>query len=287
MSENIKISNGKLDATICTRGAELISLISNGREVIWQADPAVWAKHCPNLFPICGGLRDDKFIFEGKEYTLPKHGYAATTEFSVEKKTDNSVTFLHTSNEETLKIFPFTYELRIIYTLNGADLKVDYNVKNIGNGDMYFSIGAHEGYSCPGGLKNYTICFEKDEDFMATPVCGPLLMHEEHQASPAGRELPLKDELFVIDALVFCNANSKSAYIKENATGKVMAAVDFHGFNQLLIWTKPGAEYVCIEPWCGIPDYTDSDYDITKKPGILKLAAGEIAEKTHIVTVEE
>lgn len=287
MSENIKISNGKSDAVISIRGAELTSLISNGREVIWQADPAVWPKHCPNLFPICGGLRDDKFIFEGKEYTLLKHGYAAATEFDVESKTETSVTFLHTSNEETLKSFPFTYELRIVYTLNGSDLKVDYNVKNTGNGDMYFSIGAHEGYNCKGGLKNYTICFEKDEDFMATPVSGPLLMHEEHQVSPSGRELPLKDELFAVDALVFRNANSKSAHIRENATGKIMASVEFKDFNELLIWTKPGSEYICIEPWCGIPDYTDSDYDITKKPGILKLALGDVTVKTHTITIGE
>lgn len=287
MSEIIIIKNQKLTAAISTLGAELVSLKSGEREFMWQADPTVWGKHAPMLFPICGGLKDDTFVFGGKEYNLQKHGYASESEFCVEEKNENSVVFLHKSNEETAKSYPFTYELRVCYTLSENELRVDYNVKNLGDGEMYFSIGAHEGYSLPGGVSNYAIKFEKEEDFMATPVEGPLLMHEAHPAAAPGNILPLEDKHFAIDAIILCDVKSRTAAVCEKASGKELLNVDFHGFDYLLIWSKPGAEYVCIEPWCGIPDYVDSDYDITKKPGIIKLDSGKTASRTHTITIAE
>ena len=149
MSKEIKISNDILDVTLSTQGAEIISVKKGGEELIWQADPAVWKCHAPLLFPICGGLKEDRFIYGGKSYTLPKHGFARALEYEPEAVTASSAVFLLKSDAETRKSYPFDFELRVIYELIGNELDVTYKVKNTTDGDMYFSIGSHEAYSCP------------------------------------------------------------------------------------------------------------------------------------------
>ena len=283
MSKNITISNSKLTVTINTFGAELKSIIQDGTEYLWNGDPDVWSGQAPILFPLCGGLKDDKYIFKGKEYTLPKHGFARNSEFIAERTTSDSATFLLTSDESTLKDFPFEFELRITYTLKGNVIDVKNEVTNKGSEDMYFSIGAHEGYACPEGIEEYSIIFEQPENLNASVLDGNLLEYDTVNIAENVTELPLKQEYFEIDALVFLDLKSRKASLKNNQTGKTID-VAFDGFDYLLLWTKPGANYICIEPWCGIPDFVDSDYDITKKTGIIKLEAGKTCVKEHSIT---
>ncbi len=280
MSKEIKITSNVLAITISTMGAEMVSVKKGNEELLWQADPNVWAGHAPLLFPICGGLKEDKFVFEGKTYTLPKHGFARKTEFELEKQDTSSASFLLKSSENTRKIYPFEFELRVVYTIVENEITVNYDVKNLTDGDMYFSIGAHEAYSCPTGIEDYSVIFEKEENLVATPVDGPLLTYDENIIAKKVRELPLKNSYFEIDALVFLNIKSRSMTLKNNMTGDERK-LDFTGFPYLLIWTKPGAKYICLEPWCGIPDFIDSDFDITKKKGIIKLQKYEETVRTH------
>ena len=187
------------------------------------------------------------------------------------------------SNNETKKIYPFDFELRVIYSLNKNDLTVTYDIKNTTDGDMYFSIGAHEAYSCPNGISEWSVIFDKNEDLIATPVDGPLLTYDENVISKNTRILPLKDEYFAIDALVFLNLKSRKLTLKNDKTDYEIK-LDFDGFPYLLIWTKPNAKYICLEPWCGIPDFVDSDYDICKKKGIIYLKKDESTLRTHRIT---
>ena len=283
--EQIKLSNGTLTVTISTMGAEMQSIEKNGCEVLWNGDAAFWTGRAPVLFPICGGLRDDKFIFEGKEYTIPKHGYARKTEFLLEKASDTSATFLLTSNEESLKKLPFSYELRITYTLEGDRVRVRYDVTNTGNKTMYFSIGSHEGYACPEGIEEYSVIFEKEEALSATVLNGNLLEYKANPVPMKGRELPLSYDFFAIDALVFADIKSRKATLLHRPTGR-RVTVEFPDRDFLFIWTKPGAPYLCIEPWAGLPDYVDSDYDITKKRGIIALPAGKTDTREHRIIME-
>lgn len=287
MSELIKISNGCISAQISTLGAELKSIKLGEKEILWEGDPAIWSGQAPLLFPICSGLKDDKFIFKGKEYNLTKHGYAKFSEFEIENNNSSSATFLLRSNPETLKCYPFEYELRVTYTLENNAIRVDYKVTNTGNTNMYYSIGAHEGYACPEGIENYSIVFEKTEDIMCNKIDGHLLSYEKNMIAENCKELPLKQEYFAIDAIIMTDIKSKKAAIRNLETGKIVVEVDFNGFENLLIWTKPNAPYVCIEPWCGITDYTDSDYDITKKPYIIEVLPGEESLRCHSITLFE
>ena len=282
MAEQIKISNGKITAYISTRGAEIIRLTADGKEIIWEGDTKVWASHAPVLFPICGGLKNDRYTYEGKEYTLEKHGYARFKEFTAESVFADKAVFLLCSDEESRKSFPFDYELRIIYTLRDDKIEVEYNVKNMGNHNMYFSIGAHEGYACPEGIEDYVIEFEKTENLICNKVDGTNLSHEQYSVGENTNTLPLKNDYFTVDALVFLNLKSRSVFLKNKNNGQKIK-VDFDGFDYLLIWTIPDAKYICIEPWCGLPDFTDSDGNIAHKTGIITLAAGETDVRRHSI----
>ena len=280
MAEQLILSNNQIKATFSTKGAELISVIKDGQEKIWIGDPDVWAAHAPFLFPICGGLKDDKFIYEGKEYILQKHGYIRFVEFEVESHSDTKLVFLHRWNDETISQYPFHYELRVIYTLEGTELKVDYNVKNLDDSCMYYSVGSHEGYYCPEGIEEYSIIFDKPEDLDSNILNGNLL---EYNAINVGKniyELPLKYEYFAVDALVFLNPNSRKVSLKNRKTGEEIG-LEFKDHDFFLLWTKPGAKYICMEPWCGCHDFVDSDYDFKNKKGIIKLSGKEEKTKTH------
>lgn len=283
MAEQLILSNNDIKATFSTKGAELISVIKEGKEKIWIGDPDVWPAHAPFLFPICGGLRDDKYIYEGKEYTLQKHGYIRFVEFEVESHSDTNLVFLHRSDSETLKQYPFNYELRVIYTLEGSALKVDYNVKNLDETPMYFSVGGHEGYYCPEGIDEYSVIFDKPEILDSSILNGNLLEYNTINVGENTCELPLKYEFFAVDALVFLNLKSRKVSLKNRKTGEEVG-LEFEGHDFFLLWTKPGAKYICMEPWCGCQDFVDSDYDLKNKKGIIKLSAKEEKTKTHSIT---
>ena len=282
MAKQIILQNKDIKVTISALGAEIVSVLKDGKEKMWCGNPDVWAMHAPVMFPVCGGLKDDKFIYEGKEYTLGKHGFARFMEFEVESAEDEKAVFLLRSNEETLKQYPFDFEFRIAYTINGGEIKVEYITKNVGSGDMYFSAGAHEGYACDEGIENYTIVFEKEEELVSNVLEGNLLGYNTVELGKNTKELKLKDEFFKVDALVFLNLKSKKVWLRNDTTGESFS-VSFEGADYLLLWTKYKAEYICIEPWFGISDFTDSDMDFVNKRGITKLMPNEVCVNTHTI----
>ncbi len=280
----ITLKNKNVTAEISETGAELKSLKLEGKEYMWSSAPEFWNCSAPNLFPICGGLRDDKFIYEGKEYFLPKHGFAKISLFEVEKSTETSATFLLKANEETLKMYPFDFELRIIYTLTKSGVKLTYKVDNKGEKEMYFSIGSHEGYLTPEGIEDYDIIFPKKETLNATLLDGNLLQTNTLPIIKDTNVLPLYDKYFIVDALVFKDLQSRSATLRNRKTGRFVK-VDFPDKPYFVIWHKHGSPFMCLEPWCGVQDPQDSDYDLSKKEGIITLSAGKTYSIAHTITV--
>ena len=282
----ITLKNEYLTTEFNEVGAELKSLKSYGREYIWQGNPDVWQSSSPILFPICGGLKNDKYILDGREYVLEKHGYARFKTFAVESKTDDGVVFLHKSDADTKKQFPFDYELRVRYKLNANALTVDYSVINKSDNTMYFSIGSHEGYYTPEGIEDYDVWFPQNETLNASVLYGNLLSNQQLPIIKDQNFLPLYDKYFTIDALVFKDLKSKSATLRNRKTGKAVR-VDFPDAKYFLLWHKPNAPYMCLEPWAGIPDIADSSYDIKEKEGIIALESGGEYKNTHTITVIE
>ena len=190
---------------------------------------------------------------------------------------------LHRSSDDTKDHFPFDYELRVIYTLDGNRLKTEYEVKNLSDGNMYFSIGAHEGYSTPEGIEEYDIIFDEDVTLATSTVEGNLLSYETEVVLESGRVLPLCDDYFEVDALVFKGIGTRAATLRNKKNGRCVR-VEFPDAPNLLLWHVHGAPFLCIEPWDGLPDMVGSGYDISKKDGIRKLAVGKTYVNTHIIT---
>lgn len=280
----INLKNEFLSVDISEMGAELKSIRYLGVEYLWEGRGEVWAGSAPIMFPICGGLRDDKYTYKGKEYTLPKHGYAKTSLFEVESYNDVSVTFLHKSSKETLKNYPFEYELRVSYALDAKSLKSSYEVKNLTSGDMYFSLGSHEGYYTPEGIEDYDVIFPEEETLSAYVLYGNLLSSQRLPIIKESKVLPLYDKYFTIDALVFKDLKSRTATLRNRKTGRALQ-VDFPNADYFLLWHKPASPYICLEPWAGVQQPVDSSYDITEKEGIIKLGAGEEYSFAHSITI--
>ena len=251
---------------------------SSGNERLWQGDPAFWTGRAPILFPICGGLREDTYYLDGQRYSMPKHGFAKISEWQTENISSDRAVFLLT---EMHPGFPFRYELRAIYQLVENSLKVTYAIQNLDDRTFCCSVGSHEAWATPGGLESYSIEFEQPEQLANYSPIGNLLPRGPVILGENVCELPLKTEYFAIDALVFPHLKSRAVTLKKQ--DKEELRVSYEGMDVLLLWTKPGANYICIEPWCSAPDYVDSDMQIRNKPGILTLAPGKETERTHLI----
>lgn len=270
----ITLSNSIIIAQIKTLGAELCSLKDNTkRNYIWEGNPAFWGKHSPVLFPIVGTLKNNTFYHNDTEYTLSRHGFARDMEFQLVEKTDNSATFSLQSNSGTLKNYPFKFELQIQYILIGTTLELTYRVINKDNTDIPFSIGAHPAFALPSNFEEYSLVFEEVEPLEYTLLENDLVSKQTEKIKTNSNTVPLTHELFQRDALIFKNLKSNSLTIveKENPILKVR----FEDFPNLGIWTKVGAPFICIEPWFGYSDTTESNGNLFEKEGIIILKTND------------
>lgn len=266
---NTTISNSTFKASIKHAGAELFSLKSQNKEFIWEGNPDFWGKHSPVLFPIVGTLKNNTYTISGQEYQLPRHGFARDLEFQLINKTENSATFSLQSSTETLKKYPFEFELQLIYTLKENTLDIEYRIINKNETKMPFSIGAHPAIALPGNFENYSLKFEKEEVLQFSLLKNDLVSDKTQILETEENSVPLNYKLFENDALVFKTLESNSLTILENS--KPYIKVDFEDFPSLGIWTKEQAPFICIEPWFGYSDTPGNSGDLFEKEGILIL----------------
>ena len=275
----IEIASEMLDARINSLGAELSSLRDGaGRELMTDADPAFWAGRAPLLFPIVGRLMDDKYRLDGAEYPLPQHGFARRQQFALVEQAANRAVFRLSDNDETRAVYPFAFTLDAAFTLTGATLATDVIVTNTGDRDMPASFGFHPAFAWPLPFgrprADHRIVFEEPEPAALSAIALGGWIAPENRPSPLdGRALKLTDQMFERDALVWDRLESQSLrYDGGEGSG---LEIGFAGMPKLGIWTKPGARFVCIEPWHGIADPVGFDGEIWDKPGILRFAPGE------------
>ena len=280
----ITLNNGKIECKIAKRGAEVKSIVKDGREYIWEADPKFWAGSAPILFPICGGLKQDTYVYDGAEYQLPKHGFAPKSEFEVESMTDDTATLVLRDNEATRAAYPFSFALKVTFRLVGDTLETVYTVENTDQKTLYCSIGAHEAYATPEGIEAYDIIFPEKETLYSYALNGNILTDYTKLIMEDSHVLPLKDEYFYLDALVFRDLKSRSAILRHRESGREVK-VEFPEFDYFLLWHKYTAPYICLEPWCGIPDVAGSSYEISEKEGIQAVPAGEKLVRVHTISL--
>lgn len=279
------IKNGQLSVFVSNVGATVKSVKNaDGIEFIWQADPAFWAGSAPILFPICGGLNDDTYRYNGANYKLGRHGYIRFKEFSIFDKKEDEIVFLSKSDDETLACYPFEYELYVRFKLENNKLVTTYSVKNTGAKTMYFSIGAHEGYALDYPLSDYTLEFDTKENApvysdVFTPIDERSVTYNENGALA----LNFDSEQFSVGSMMFHPLSAKCVTMKNRNDNKSVT-VTLDECEYLIFWTIPGAPFLCIEPWCGNSDPADFSGDISEKPGIIALDAGKTHHVSHTVT---
>jgi galactose mutarotase-like enzyme len=285
------IANENLEVRINAKGAELDSIFNKhtNLEYMWSGDPAFWPKKSPALFPIVGTIKNDTYYYEGKSYSLSRHGFARDMQFSATAQTAEAITFALTSDTSTLENYPFHFRFEIVYAVMGNTLSVTYKVANTGNTTLFFSVGGHPAFKVPlvdgTAYTDYYIEFSEKENEGRWPISKdgliesrpiPLLKNSNH--------LALSKELFQQDALVFKNLKSTSVSLKSSATGHGLL-FDFSRFPFLGIWAAKNADFVCIEPWCGIADSVSTDQQLIHKEGINELAPAATFERTWTVTL--
>ncbi len=275
------IENEYLKATLKQAGAELTNLFNKETqlEYMWGADPTFWGKTSPVLFPIVGTVLDDIYFYKGKSYSLPRHGFARNHDFKLEKQTPNQISFSLTSTESSLLNYPFHFLLTLTYTLIKNNLELMYQVKNTGDSEMLFSLGAHPAFKVPlvaGTLyADYFFKFNKVETTPRWPLSKTGFIDPNPEPLLTNTStLPITHELFYNEALVFKDLQSDSISIKSD---KHTHGLDFHfsGFPFMGIWAARDANFVCIEPWCGIADHVNHDKQMENKEGIERLAGGD------------
>ncbi|RYY16634.1 MAG: aldose 1-epimerase family protein, partial [Chitinophagaceae bacterium] len=199
----ITIENEVLKVSINPRGAELTSVVNKatGLEYMWQADPAVWPKHSPVLFPIVGMLKNGEYKYKGKNYELPRHGFSREKMFQVTSAGKDEAVFTLVDDEETRAVYPFQFRFRLKYSLFDNTVSVTYEVLNLSEGDMFFSVGGHPAFRVPltddTDYNDYLLEFDAVENEPRWPVSKDGLIETSSQPMLSNsRVLSLTRELF-------------------------------------------------------------------------------------------
>ena len=288
----IKITSKSNSAVLGLEGAQLNSLVKDGREYLWQGDAQYWSGQAPVCFPIVGVLADGKAKAFGKPCEMKRHGVARINPFDIFEQHKNSVTFIQKSSENTKKQFPFDYELKIKYTIVGDTVTNEYIITNTGSEKMPFVIGGHPAFNCPLGedeeFEDYKVVFDK-------PISNPCLRPDHHtglvdvskkyDVMKGTDTLNLKHNLFEEnDALIFENCQAKSATLTgKNGKG---IKIEFQDMNNLLVWSAVGnAPFVALEPWTGISNCSDEDEIFENKRGMTVLEPDETVSFKFKITM--
>ena len=283
------LKNDNLEVKVNSLGAELSSVVSSsGFEYIWQGEE--WKKHSPVLFPICGALLDGKYIFKGREYSLGKHGFAKTEEFTLKEADETSLTLVLESNEETLAIFPFDFTLSAHFEIDGNRLSATFTVENSGKQIMPYMFGWHPAFTLGGEnpIGSFYVDFGKTSELSRhTLQNGPFI-------NPFYTSYPLKDgryylneeEIYANDTMIFKDA-PKTIKLAGDARDKALTLEYSDNLPYLCIWKFPAssARYICLEPWSDIPSDGETPENFLSRP-MSRLSPSETADYEYTLTFE-
>jgi galactose mutarotase-like enzyme len=285
------IENEHYKVAIRNQGGELTSIYdkATGVEHLWQADANIWPWHAPNLFPIVGGLNNNQLHIDGKTYTMQRHGFNRQSELLLLESDAQSAKFSMPYNEKTLEAYPYKFDFHVHYDLIDDALRVTYKVINMDRKDIYFSVGGHPAFNVPFNkgeqYEDYYLEFETEEKLRTHLLSDAGTFSGETKLVPMdGNKLHLTRDLFVNDALVFKNMQSRMVTIKSTKHDQSLS-VEFPHFNYLGLWAKTGADFVCIEPWLGCADTAGKEVDISQKENIQLLRVGHVFESAFFISI--
>jgi galactose mutarotase-like enzyme len=285
----ISLRSAELSAEVNPLGAQLSVLRdADGHDLLWNGDPAVWAGRAPLLFPIVGTLAGGSYRLGSKSYPLPRHGFARGSQFDVVAATSSRATFRLNADEVTAQVYPFRFQLDVDFALNGATLSVISSVRNTGQEQMPASIGYHPGFRWPlpygEPRADHFIEFAVDEGPSIRRLdADGLLSPQRHPTPLSHRRLALDDALFRDDVVIFDEIHSRS--VSYGAGKGPRIRVSYPDAHYLGVWTRPGAPFICIEPWQGIADEAGFSGDFRNKLGVFTLPPGAVQSLTMQITL--
>ena len=287
-----EISNGVISIAAVLQGAELVSLAKGGVEYLWQADPAVWNRSAPNLFPFVGKLNGGVYRYEGKTYPMTPHGFARDMPFALSKRTDTYLQFALSDTDETRKVYPFPFSFEITYTITGSTLTQTWRVTNTGTSTMYFSLGAHPGFVCPPQGGNFTDCRirfsggQKIERIAAHTINAAGLVQERTDSyALSDGSVRITDDMFSHDALIVEKSGIRAVTLLDKSK-KEFVRVDFDT-DVFGLWSpqERGAPFLCIEPWYGRCDRAGFSGELSEREWGNELAPSAVFERSFSITL--
>lgn len=272
------LTNDTLCVTVNSLGAEIASVVKDGREYIWQGgEEGLWSEHAPILFPICGRLPDGVYSHKGRKYQLGTHGFARFKEFKPISVDKNEISLLLTADAESMQVFPFDFELTITYRLDGDRITQSALIKNKGDEMLYVGYGAHPGFALDGELSDHYIDFGQ---------CGePLKIGLTKRGLQSGERYPfaledrqimrLSDDI-IGDAGIFLAETSLHATLR-SVRSEHGVELSFPDMPYVGFWhdLSPLAKYICIEPWCSLPSLDRDAETLEAKSDMFCLPSGE------------
>lgn len=288
----VSLSSAALTAQVDPLGAQLSVLQDQaGRDLLWNGDPSVWAGRAPLLFPIVGALAGGAYRVDSTQYSLPRHGFARISTFQVVEASAAAAVFRLKADEATLRLYPFHFQLDVHFALNDATLSVTALIHNRGDRKMPASFGYHPAFRWPLPFgrerSEHFIEFAGDEPSPIRRLDAAGLLAPERYATPiTGRRLALSDDLFRDDAIIFDDLRSRSVTYAANDGPRIR--VRFPDAPYLGLWSKPRANFICIEPWHGVADPQGYSGSFSAKPGVFMVAPGAcMAVKMAIALLPE
>lgn len=288
----ITLENEFIIIQIAELGAELKSLVDlkSGREHMWQADPTHWKRTAPILFPIVGNLKNNRYVYNDKEYSLSQHGFARDKKFKAIHVDSSEVVLELNEDEETYKNYPFKFKLRVSYKISGHRCNVKYEVENIDDKEMYFSIGGHPAFKCPlienTKFEDYYLEFENTQDIETYIFSedAQTVTDKKKMVLKSSKVLPLEYSLFKEDALILDSYSIERIELKTKK--EHILTFEMKNFPYLGIWTTDtNAPFICLEPWFGIKDFENSNGELKNKLGIQSLKANEIFNCEYAISL--
>lgn len=283
----IRLHSDALDVAIDPEGAQLSVLRdAAGHDLLWHGDPAVWKGRAPILFPIVGALNGGHFRWQGQRLALPRHGFARERRFEVIRSDGHAALLRQTDDAATHARYPFAFELEVAFHLDGGRLTTIASVINSGDLPLPASLGFHPALRWPlphGSARGeHHLEFEHDEPAPIRRLDAKgLLTRMPHPTPVQGRRLMLDDALFVDDVVIFDRFTSRSLVYGSNAGPRIR--VEFPDATHLGLWTKPGAGFICIEPWRGVADPVGFEGSLDDKPGVFMVDPGGSGKLTMTI----
>ena len=276
------IKNTHLTLTVDSLGAQMVSVKNEqGEELLWQADKSVWGYSAPVLFPWVGKMKEGRFIVDGREYTAANHGIVRNAEHTLVLKEDNLIIFEYTANAESKNKFPYDFVLRTSFVLSGHSIHHKIDVTNTDSRELGFGLGYHPGFKLPFDDKHKTEDYYLEFD---TPQSPKVLTFSDRFLIDGGSyiygkditQIPLKDNFFENDSLIFSDLTAKTISIVEKHSGKRIE-FDIQDFPYVTLWTAdtPVTRFFCVEPWLSTPDREDAPLEWDKKKHSITLKPGE------------